>query len=381
MKLLYFIPSLYNPGGMERVLTEKVNYLVKELGYDITIITTEQLGRTCFFPLSDKVKLKNFDIDFNKHFNLNYLNRIIAHYKKLRLYKKKIQYIIENINPDICISLCGKEIEFLSKLKTTIPKVAEIHFAMNNRKQFIMSRKSGVFWEFIGNLRTAQLKKSIKKLDRLVVLTSADKKQWPKSFKNIIHIPNPNPLKGDQISIVQNKRVITVGKLDPQKGYDLLVEAWIIVAAKHPDWTLDIFGQGEWYDLLSKKIKHLNLINKINLRGISKNIEIEYLDSSIYVMSSRYEGFAMVLIEAMSCGLPVVSFNCQYGPSELIVNGENGFLIPPNDLKELANKLCFLIENSDIRRKMSIKAKEYSKKYEISTIMKQWDTLFKSIAH
>jgi glycosyltransferase involved in cell wall biosynthesis len=381
MKLLYFTPSLYNPGGMERVLTEKVNYLVDKLGYDITIVTTEQLGRPCFFLLSDKVKLINLDIDFIKHYNLNYLIKTIAHYKKLRLYKKNVQDILKNINPDICISLCGKEIDFLSRLKNGIPKIAEIHFAMNIRKQFLMARKSGVFWEIVGNIRTAQLKKSIKKLDRLVVLTSQDKKQWPKSFNNITHIPNPNPLKGDQISAVQNKRVITVGKLDAQKGYDLLIEVWSIVAEKHPDWILDIYGQGEYHDLLYNKIKYLNLIDKVNLKGISKNIEIEYLDSSIYVMSSRYEGFGMVLLEAMSCGLPVVSFDCQYGPGELIVDGENGFLIPPNDVKELAGKLCFLIENLEIREKMSIKAKEYSKKYEISKIMKQWDTLFKSIAY
>jgi len=381
MKLLYFIPSLYNPGGMERVLTEKVNYLVDILGYDTTIVTTEQLGQTCFFPLSDEVKLINLNIDFNKHYNQNYLVRNIAHYKKLHLYKKDVQNIINNIKPDICISLCGKEIEFLYKLKNGIPKIAEIHFAMNIRKQFIMARKSGMFWEIVGNIRTAQLKKSIKYLDHLVVLTSQDKKQWPKSFNNITHIPNPNPLKGDQMSAVQNKRVIAVGKLDAQKGYDLLIEVWSIVAAKHPDWILDIYGQGEWQDFLYNKIKYLNLINKVNLKGISKNIEVEYLDSSIYVMSSRYEGFGMVLLEAMSCGLPVVSFDCQYGPGELIVDGENGFLIPPNDIKELADKLCFLIENLEIRKKMSIKAKEYSKKYEISKIMKQWDALFKSIAY
>ena len=366
---------------MERVLTEKVNYLVDILGYDITIITTEQLGRSCFFPLSDKVKLINLDIDFNKHYNLNYLIQIISHYTKLRLYKKNAQNILNNIKPDICISLCGKEIEFLYKLKNIIPKIAEIHFAMNIRKQFIMARKCGVFWEIIGKIRTAQLKSSIRKFDRLVVLTSQDNKQWEKSQNNITLIPNPNPLKGDQISAVQNKRVITVGRLDAQKGYDLLIEVWGIVAEKHPDWILDIYGQGEWQDFLNNKIKYLNLISKINLMGTSKNIESEYLDSSIFVMSSRYEGFGMVLLEAMSCGLPVISFDCQYGPSELIVDGENGFLIPPNDVKELAGKLCLLIENLEIRKKMSIKAKEYSKKYEISKIMKQWDSLFKSITY
>lgn len=379
MKLLYFIPSLFGPGGMERVLTQKVNYLSNNLGYEISIVTTEQMDNACFYPISEKIDLLHLNIDFNKHYNKGIINKTYSHFKKLKLYRKLVEEIINENKPDLCISLCGKEIEFLSKIKTKVPKVAEIHFSMNYRKQFITSRKKGFIWALLGDIRTLQLKKATKNLDKLVVLTSQDKDQWKKTHRNIIQIPNPNPFDPRSSSKVQNKTVITVGRLDAQKGYDLLIDSWVFVAQKNPDWALNIFGKGEWEDLLLSKIKINKLENRVYLKGLSSQIEKEYESSSIFVMSSRYEGFGMVILEAMSFGLPVVSFNCQWGPSDLIQDGKNGFLVPPLDIKTLADKINYLIEHAIERKEMSINAIESSKKYQISEIMKQWDSLFNSL--
>lgn len=380
MKLLYCIPSLCNAGGMERVISEKVNYLINLPNYEITIVTTDQKGKDIRFPLDKRIRLVHLNIDFDGHFSENLFKKYILHQRKIKIYKRKLVQLIKELEIHICLSLCGKEIDFLASLPVKCKKIGEIHFAMNVRKQFLTSRKKGFLWSFLGEIRTRQLKKATKGLDTLVVLTKADLEQWQPTHKNTIQIPNPNPLDNKSVSTLLNKRVISVGKLDAQKGYDMLVEAWQLVAIRHPDWVLAIFGEGEWESKLRSRIKELDLEGTINLCGNTVDIVSQYLDSSIYVMSSRYEGLPMVLIEAMSCGLPIVSFDCEYGPRELIIEGKSGLLVPPNNLEQLAEKICILIEDENLRIKMGIKALEGVRKYAKEPIMHQWIDLFEQLA-
>lgn len=380
MKLLYCIPSLYNAGGMERVISEKVNYLVNLYGYEVTIVTTDQKGKEVWFPLDHRIRLVHLNIDFDGHYSESLFRKYILHQQKIKIYKKRLVRLIEDLDVNICISLCGKEIDFLAGLPVKCKKIAEIHFAINVRKQFIISRHKGFIWRFLGEVRTLQLKKATKGLDRLVVLTKADQEQWKKSHKNTIQIPNPNPLHNRSVSTLLNKRVISVGKLDAQKGYDMLIQVWALVSAKHPDWVLDIFGVGEWEQMLTNTINQLDLAGKINLRGNTTDVVSQYLDSSIYVMSSRYEGLPMVLIEAMSCGLPIVSFDCEYGPREVVIDGESGFLVAQNNIPQLAEKICAVIENVNLREEMGVKALEGVKKYAKEPIMQKWIYLFEQLA-
>jgi glycosyltransferase involved in cell wall biosynthesis len=376
MKLLYCIPSLYNPGGMERVLTEKINYLSNLPDFDITVLTTDQMGKSLRFSLNDNVRVIHLDIDFNSHYSAGIFNKIILHRKKIAIYKEKLEHIIIDSKIDICISLCGKEIDFLYKLPVQCKKIAELHFAMNYRKQFLISNHRGFLWEFLGEIRTYQLKKAVKSLDKLVVLTKNDLDQWKVTHRNVTQIPNVNPLNNPEKSKLTSKKVVSLGRLDAQKGYDMLIDAWRLIAPNHPDWTLEIFGQGEWHKLLQDKIAHYNLKEKVVLKGIVSNVEKVYCDSSIYVMSSRYEGFPMVLIEAMSCGLPIVSFDCEHGPREIITDEHDGFLVEPNNIIKLAEKICILIEQEDLRFKMGLLAIEKIKSFSKETIMKKWIELF-----
>lgn len=379
MKLLYCIPSLSNPGGMERVISEKVNYLVNLPNYEIVIVTTDQLGLPIRFDLDNRIKLVHLDINFNGHYNLNLIKKYFLHKQKLKQYNKSLKSLIEKFDVDICISLCGKEIDFLYKLPVKCKKMAEIHFSMNFRKQFLTARKQGQIWSWLGDVRTWQLKQSVRNLDKLIVLTKHDKIHWEKTHANIELIANPNPMRNSTVSTLNNKRVISVGKLDAQKGYDLLINAWAIVAKQFPDWKLDIFGVGEWFDVLKNKIDENQLSSSIHLCGSTTNVCDEYLNSSIYVMSSRYEGLPMVLIEAMSCGLPIVSFNCEYGPSDIISDGIDGFLVKPFDINEMAKKICLLIENESLRINMGKMAHENVERFEKNRIMKEWVELFEKI--
>lgn len=380
MKLLYFIPALYNHGGMERVLTQKVNSLVEDFDYEVIIVTTDQMANPSFFKLSERVELIHLDLDFNTHYNKSILIKTIIHFRKLKRYRIKIQAIIKEKVPDVIISLGGKELDFLYRIKTKIPRICEMHFSMNIRKQFILSRKNGIIWSLIGNIRTNQLKKATKKLDKLIVLTNQDKVQWEKTHKNIIHIPNPIPFEINSNSAVSdNKTVIAVGRLDAQKGYDQLIESWCKVAIKHPDWTLNIYGSGELEQKIKSQIEKLELNDVVHLKGVTHAIEKEYYTSSFFVMSSLYEGLPMVLLEAMACGLPIVSYDCEWGPRELIEDGYNGFLVPVGDSTELANKICCLIESRELRVEMSHNSKDIAKRYSMSEIMKSWDLLFNDL--
>ncbi|MEA4983696.1 MAG: glycosyltransferase family 4 protein [Paludibacter sp.] len=377
MKLLYFIPALYNHGGMERVLSQKVNFLADYLGYQIVLVTTDQDNRPAAFMLSDKICLIHLDINFSTHYNKPLFLKLVYHYIKLNKYKKEIYKILKNEKPDVLISLGGKEIDFLYKLKTSARKVCEMHFSMNVRKLFLSSRKQSFVWKLMGDIRTNQLKRNTRKLDKLVVLTKQDKAQWELTHKNVINIVNPNPFQPVERKIVDSKIAISVGRLDEQKGYTILIDSWKLVADKHPDWKLYIFGAGELKQELTDKIIKSELRDKVYLKGLSNEIEKEYMSASFFVMSSLYEGLPLVLLEAMSFGLPVVSFDCEWGPRELIQDGKNGFLVPVKDTKGLATKINQLIENLQLRSQMSIEATKTSGQYDIKIVMDQWDKMFK----
>lgn len=380
MKLMYFVPALFNSGGTERVITEKVNYLADILDYEIIIVTTDHpADKNIFYPLSKRINVIYLEINYLSHFNKKLPQKLLIHYKKQKKYKKEVEILIEKENPDICISTCGKEIDFFYQLKTKKPKIAEIHFSMNVREQVINMYHKGLFWSMLGKIRTNQLKNAVKKLDRIIVLTTQDKANWERDLNNVMMIPNPIYKVSDLMHDMTSSSAIAVGRLDMQKGFDMLIDSWKIVAQVHPRWTLDIYGEGVMKDVLEEKIRNNNLEQVVFLKGSTKEIEKEYLKSSFYVMSSRFEGLPMVLLEAMNYGLPLISFDCECGPRDLIENGQNGFLVEPDNIKELAVKINELIENQKMQENMSFKSKSYSKKYDIKNIMKQWDNLFKNL--
>lgn len=381
MKILYCVPSLYKSGGMERILTEKANWLATH-GNQIDILTTEQEGKTPFFTLDPSIKLIDLDINFNKDFNLGLLKKTRNHYRKLRLYRNILKQHIKKVGYDVVVSLCGKEIEFLGKIDISAKKVAELHFSQDFKIQFAESMNRGKLHRLLAKWLTRSFIKSTKNLDALVVLTKEDENQWIKTNSNIRQIYNftekdTHPKKGE--NRIETKRCIAVGRLDEQKGFDLLIPAWEKVAEKHPDWTLDIFGVGKWEDLLKNEIKSRGLTCKVNLKGQSKEIEKEMAESDFFILSSRYEGFPMVMLEAFAGGLPIVAFNCKTGPKEIITDGENGLLVAPGDTDALSRAIIRLIENPGERKKMSEKAIESMMRFDKEKIMNQWQNLFRDL--
>lgn len=375
IKIAYCLPSLYIKGGMERVLTLKANYFSENFGYEVYIINTDGKERKPFYSLSPKVKLINLDINFDEMFGKPFYKKAWLYLKKQRIYKKKLKKCLYDLRPDITVSMLRREIEFLPYIKDGSRKIAEAH-AQKDIIRNTWGDKVHFFRRLFNHIWIRRLMHSLRKVERVVILTRTDLSNW-KELDNISVIGNPVALLPGDRSGCRSKKVIAAGSYLPQKGFDRLIEAWEIVSEKHPDWTLHIYGEGMKAQL-EKQIKELKLEKTCFLEDPVTNIEDKYIESSIFVLSSRYEGLPLVVQEAMTCGLPVVAFS-MVGTQEVIRDGEDGILVENGNIPALAEQICRLIENPEIRRELGERAAVNIQRYKIDNIACQWKDLFESV--
>ena len=376
-KIVYCTPALYMAGGVERVLTLKANYFANHFGYDITIILTEGKDKPFFYPLSDKIKVINLDINFEELWTCSFLKKVFVYLKKQHNYKKQLTSELMRIRPDITISLLRREINFITNIRDGSKKIGELHVNRANYRNFEKNETNYIkelfarFWmnSLVGHLRN---------LDQFVVLTEEDKAQW-QELSNVEVIPDPLSFHTDIVSPLTSKRVIAVGRYVYQKGFDLLLKAWSIVEKRCQDWELVIYGQGERevYEQLIDKLR-INR-NRCHLYGQTSDIKQEYLNSSVFAFSSRFEGFGMVLVEAMSCGLPVVSFDCPCGPKDIVSNLVDGLLVPNGNIRQFADSLLVLLNNQEKLSLLSKNAQEKSKNYSLDVLALRWKGLFDTL--
>ena len=376
MKLIYCIRATYNPGGMERVLLNKVSYLVREKGWNVTIVTTDQRGRPPFYPFPEEIRMIDLGINYADDNEKNVLLKISGYLKRRKVHKRKLAALLDKERVDIVVSLYPSESSFIPELKDGSKKVLELHFCKFFRLQYGRSGLLG----FIDRLRTKQDEKIARKFDKFVVLTNEDKGYWG-AMPNIEVIPNAAMSMGHNLSDGSAKRVIAVGRLDYQKGFDRLIQAWEIAQKNESfkDWTLDIFGQGEWQDMLQQMIDKAGLNHNTHINKPTNAIGKEYANSSLIVMTSNYEGFGMVLVEAMACGVPAIAFDCKCGPSDIIDNGKNGLLVKEGDIAGLAEAIMKLMGDEQLRKRMSVNARSVVETYSEETVMNKWISLFTSL--
>jgi len=362
MKILYITNGIGGAGGLERVLAIKASYLAEHKNHEVHILTLNQNPDTIFYEFSPKVIYHNIVVNGNP---LRYILQ----------YSRGMKSVVNKIKPDV-ISVCDDGLKgfFLPIiLSKPCPMIYERHVS----KIISLGPNPGFVKRMVSGFKFSLMNFLAKRYDRFVVLTNDNLPEW--NLNNAIVIPNPLSFYPQESSSLEDKKVLAVGKQGFQKGYDRLLKSWEIVNDKHPDWILEIYGKHDASEKLGELAKQLNIENSVRFFDPVKDIEKKYLETSIYVMSSRFEGFGMVLTEAMACGVPCISFNCPCGPSDIISHGTDGFLIENGDTEIFAKAIQTLIENDDLRKEMGQRAKENARRFLPEIIVGEWDTLFKSL--
>lgn len=364
-------------GGVERVLTLKANYFADHYGYDVTIIVTDGKDKPNFFFLSDKVKVINLEINFDELWHRCFATKIILYFYKQYRYKLALSQELNIIKPDFCISTLRREINFINDIKDGSKKIGEIHINRAHYRNFTPNRINpfkalfAKFWKY-------GLVKKVKRLDRFVVLTEYDRQAWLE-VPRVEVIPNPLPFYPNLVDGLRQKRVIAVGRYFDEKGFDMLIKAWSIVEKEDSEWSLDIYGDGnkEYYTKIADSI----VLDKkrCRLNDSVMDVQTEYMDSSLFVCTSRFEGFGMGIIEAMACGLPVVAFDCLWGPRSIIKNGVDGVLVENGNIEKMAEAIISLIRSPERLLQMGMRARQNVRRFEMSVVAEQWKQLFDSL--
>lgn len=377
MKLMYITPQLSNFGGIERTITDKANYLT-ENGHHVAIITYEQLDRPYAYNLNPEVKHIDLASSFNLLYRYPICKRILRYVLLILSVRKGLKEAIKSFNPDLIVITAPDTEHYLRTIFSVskgIKKVIESHNTFD--KHFIANGLWSKCSYFL------QSPKSLyRKVDLMIILTNGDAQYWRKVTSHIHVIPNP--LTSFPSSLTPNSsplhshRIIAVGRITPQKRMDRLVDAFALFADKYPQWSVDIFGEGECHQSLQQQIDGLKLSERIHILPPTRQIFEEYQSSSFFVLSSDYEGFGLVIIEAMFCGLPVVSTDCSFGPSEIIEDGKTG-LLAKMDVADLAIKMEWMITHKAERGQMGLNARIAAANYSQEVVMPRWEEAYLSV--
>ncbi|MFK4000678.1 glycosyltransferase family 4 protein [Psychrobacter namhaensis] len=357
MKILILGGNFNNAGGTERVGSMLANGLSKE-GYDI-VLASILCGDKPFFPINKGIKIISL---FNTPGRALYRTPHTIH--KIRALLKE-----ERIDTLIVVETMSVLFTLPATIGLPVTHICWEHFNFNNDLG-----KAG---------RRLARQLAARYCDAVVTLTERDKQYWLKGTQHksqITAIANPCPYPPqDYIEKENTKTVLAIGRLTQIKGFDLLLEAWIHVNQSMPDWKLVIVGEGDDRANLTEFVIENKLADSVELVGNTTDVSKYYREAEIFCLSSRYEGFGMVLIEALAFGLPIVSFDCEVGPAE-ILEDTGSILVPQNDISEFALSLIDLMQDDERRKMISIKSKEKAKIYQPENIIDQWVSLLESLS-
>ena len=375
MKILYCLHGTFRAGGMERIVIAKANALAAR-GHEVIILTSEQNGRPDFFPLAAGVRRADADVKYYEAASLGPMSKFFVRRSKLRAHREFARQVIAAEKPDIVISTFGNEVGFIPEVAGGIPTVLEIHFSRYYRLQF---RRPGL-WKLIDRVLTYTDGIAVKRYDRFVTLTQADARNWDPKL-NLTVIPNFITRFPAEPARLESLRVVAVGRFEPQKDYRRMVDVWEQVVHRHPEASLDIYGDGPCYDDILALIHKRDLADSIHLCGVTHDIDRVFFEASLFLHTASFEGFGLVLLEAMAAGLPVVSFDCPCGPSEIIQNGETGYLIPAGDNDAMVEEVDRLLSDPNLRRRLGAEAFKSARRFAPEAILTAWEKLLSSLCH
>ena len=368
MRILYIFRSLAVWGGIERVLVEKMNNLVSMYGYDVYMLTTGQGEHPVPYHLEPSVHLEDLGIQFHKKYRYRGLRRLWDGYQRRKLFEKRLSERLSVIQPDIIVCTTADPVNSIAKVKGNIPLVVESHS--------ICSRtfgEKGLMQRYVACL----LRRGLRKASCVVAMTEDDAADWRKYHPHVRVIPDIVHLSDGPMSTLTEKRAIFVGRFDYQKRPLEAIRIWQQVFPQFPDWHLDVYGEGEQLQALQAQADMLRM--NIHIHKPTDKIFDCYRQSSILISTSLFEPFGLVIPEAMSCGVPVIAYDCPFGPAFFIKDNENGFLIPYNDGEVYAERLKQLMSDESLRRKFVESAVGLASAYSAEVIMPKWKHLFEAV--
>ena len=358
-RIAYICNGLYNSAGMERVLTTRANNLCGD--FDITFITYNQGERKDYFPLDERIHRKDIPAKDDAEYLM-----MLDDWLKRECY-------------DITVSTGGAEFFFLHSIKDGSKKVFEFHFSYDISKVWLSGIKNKYKrWLYIKG-QTLKRIWHARKYDQIVALCKTDAKKWRRYSRHVTYIYNPLTIQTDKHSDCTKKKVISVGRLHKQKGFDYLIDAWALIHQHLPDWTLDIYGEGGLRRALQAQIDKNGLTEVVFLRGKTDDIVSRYVDSSIFVLSSRDEAFGLVITEAEACGLPIVTFDCPSAPAELVEEGVNGYVVKMGDVQGLASRVMALMADEELLKRMGLESLRVSERFDVEAIAGEWKKLYEQL--
>ena len=374
MKIAYVIASLATQGGTERVVAEKARYLSEKFGYNVYIVCYGQRSDTPnFYTIGKNVEQINLGLDIYNHYKYKRPKRLWIKYKLRHQLKEKLSEAIIHTDPDILIGISHFRADFVCSIDCRAKIIIESHIPKSSIEHIYKGQN--FFEKLYKRLYDKLYFHTIEnKADKIVTLTEEARKTWNKT-SHLTVIPNISNLSVVRYSNTKKTRVIAVGRLSHEKGYDRLLDIWKYVSTQYPDWHLDIYGDGVLKEEITETINSKRVPN-ISLQGSTIDISKEYANSSICVVTSYFEGFSLVILEAMKHGVPCVAFDCPYGPRSIIEDGKNGFLVEDGNISLFVEKLCSLIESIRLRQQFSTAALERAKFFDTDKIMLQWKSLF-----
>lgn len=381
MKIVYVLKSFAMKAGVERVVSDKINFLAQN-GYEVTMITYEQGKHPDAYPLYPSVRHLDLNVRFFEIMKYGLVRRLPLMIRLRTQFKSRLQSLIDEIQPDIIIvTTCSiKLMDIVLSIKTDARRVVESHapcYAVKKSEYY----NNKIILHFLASLYDKWMLSKVNKADILVVLTKGDADEWKQYASNIVVIPNPvtsYPLKVMSHD-GSGRRIICAGRLNEEKRFDLIIEAFSYISNDCPDWRLDIYGDGSEKTALTNQIQRYDLMDRVTINPPTSDIYNEFQRSEFYVLSSRYEGFGLVLVEAMSCGIPCVAFKCKYGPEDIIYNNIDGLLVEDGNVNELANKMLWMITHTEERLQMGLNAHKNVLRFEKSVIMRRWIELFENM--
>lgn len=381
MKIVFIIKSFATKAGVERLMSDKMNYMAEQ-GHEITLITYEQGTHPISFPLHPSIS----HIDINTRFFIlkKYAlpRRIIEIIRLQKTFKNKLQRVIDDIQPDIIhtTTYSNNLIGVILSLKTSAKKTIESQVSYDSVLKENDFKGKGILQTLARKYDTNTFKK-LNRFDAFYALTKGDAAQWKKYVQNIHIIPNPLTSYPETIKDHNETyhRIICAGRLSDQKGFDLLINSFSLIADQCPQWHVDIFGNGDEETALRQLLSQKGLEQRIFIHPATDHIFDEFQESDFFVFSSRYEGWGLVLVEAMACGIPPVSFRCDYGPEDIITDQHDGLLVEDRNIQELAKQILWMINHPSERLTMGKNARISALQYKKETVIQQWIDSFMSL--